>query len=248
MSAATRVSSSSNVQQLARVKCARSDGENGGGSGNVYRDGGTGNVYLDPPSQAVAQQLDAGITEAPTAWAMLEETDDEPELVEWLLNSYRSGEPASLKLLLTGEAVPLEQEEGFPPIIMLETLIKVTKKRRSNYVNHPYDILPEDTVKELLNDWEDDYNAWMNQSSQATFYRLEVPQRREWTQNRFRNFLSRMCSNVDLVRFWLRVPASWMSLRIFKEVFVDGEKEAGKDIKINRAVQAVRYALRNADR
>ena len=261
MSAATRVSSSSNVQQLARVKCARSDGENGGGSGNVYRDGGTGNVYLDPPSQAVAQQLDAGITEAPTAWAMLEETDDEPELVEWLLNSYRSGEPASLKLLLTGEAVPLEQEEGFPPIIMLETLIKVTKKRRSNYVNHPYDILPEDTVKELLNDWEDDYNAWMNQSSQATFYRLEVPQRREWTQNRFRNFLSRMCSNVDLVRFWLRVPASGMSLRIFKEVFVDGDqetstggqyrrikKDVSTEIKMNRAVQAVRYALRNADR
>ena len=52
MLAATRVSSSSNVQQLARVKCARSDGQNGGGTGNVYLDGGTGNVCLDPPSQS----------------------------------------------------------------------------------------------------------------------------------------------------------------------------------------------------
>ena len=247
MLAATRVSSASHVLQLAYVKCARSDGENGGGSGNVYLDGGTGNVYLDPPSQAVVQQADAGITQAPFAWAMLEETDD-PEPVEWLLDSYLSGERASLKLLVTGDAVPLEQDEAFPPIIRLETFIKVTKQRRSNYVNHPYDILSEDTLTELLNDWEDDHTAWMNRSAQRTFYGLKVSQRREWTKNQFRNFIFKMCSNDDLVRFWLRVPASGMSLRIFKEVFVDGEQETSKNIKMNRAVQAVRYALRNADR
>ena len=223
---------------LVGVKCVRSDGENGGGTDKVYR---------DPPNQAVVQQADAGITQAPFAWAMLEETHD-PEPVEWLLDSYLSGERASLKLLVTGDAVPLEQDEAFPPIIRLETFIKVTKQRRSNYVNHPNDILSEDTLTELLNDWKADYTAWMNQSSQRTWYRLKVSQRREWTRTRFRNFFFKMCGNYDLVRFWLRVPASGMSLRIFKEVFVVGGKETSKNIKMNRAVQAVRYALRNADR
>ena len=193
------------------------------------------------------QQPDAGITQAPLVWTMLEETDD-PESVEWVLNSYLWGKLAPLKLLQTGVAVPLEQDETYSASIRLETLIKVTKQRRSNYVNHPNDILSEDTLTELLNDWEDDYTAWMNQSSQRTFYRLEVSQRREWTKNRFRNFIFRLGSNDDLVRFWLRVPASGMSLRIFKEVVVDGEKEIFSFFKMERAVEAVRYALRNADR
>ena len=103
----------------------------------------------------------------------------------------------------------------------------------------------------------EDYTAWMNQSSQATFDRLKVSQRGEWTKKRFRNFilkgqrfkgewfrtrfpnfLFKMCGCYELVLFWLRVPASSMSLRIFKEVFVDGEEET--TIKMNRAVQAVR--------
>ena len=193
------------------------------------------------------QQPDAGITQAPLVWTMLEETD-EPESVEWLLNSYLWGELASLKLLQTGVAVPLEQDETYSASIRLETLIKVTEQRRSNYVRNPNDILPEDTLTELLNDWKADYTAWMNQSSQRIWYGLKVSQRREWTRTRFRNFFFKMCGNYDLVRFWLRVPASWMSLRIFKQMYVDGDPWLSNNTKMKRAVQAVRYALRNADR
>ena len=220
--------------------------ENSGDSGNVYLDGGAGIVYRDSPCQAVVPQAAGGITQAPFAWAMLEESHNS-EAVEWLLDRYGSGELAALKLLWTGEAVPLEQAEAFPPIIMLETFIKVTRQRRFIYVNHPYEILSEDTLTELLNDWEDDHTAWMNRSSQRTFGRLKASARREWTKNQFRNFLRKMCSNDDLVQFWLRVPASGMSLRIFKEAVVDGEQETSKNIKMNRAVEAVRYALRNAE-
>ena len=194
-----------------------------------------------------AQQPDAGTTQAPLVWTMLEETDD-PESVEWMLNSFLWGKLAALKLLQTGVTVPLEQDETYSASIRLETLIKVTEQRRSNYVRNPNDILPEDTVTQLLNDWKKDYTSWMNKSSQRIWYGLKVSERREWTRKRFRNFFFKMCGNYDLVRFWLRVPASGMSLRIFKEVFVDGEQETSKNIKMNRAVQAVRYALRNADR
>ena len=191
------------------------------------------------------QQPDAGITQTPLVWSMLQEID-ELASVEWLLNSYLWGELASLKLLQTGEAVPLEQDETYSASIRLETLIKVTQQRRLNYVWNPNDILPEDTVTRLLNDWKKDYTSWMNKSSQRIWCGLRKDERREWTRKRFRVFFFKMCGNYDLVRFWLRVPASGMSLRIFKDVFVDGH--GSSDIKMQKAVQAVRYALRNADR
>ena len=192
-----------------------------------------------------AQQPDAETTQAPLVWTMLAETDHR-ESVEWLLNCCLYGKLASLKLLQTGVTVPLEQDETYSASIRLETLIKVTEQRRSNYVRNPNDILPEDTVTKLLNDWKGDYTAWMNQSSQRAWYRLKVSQRHEFERKRFRNFLFKMCGNYDLVRFWLRVPASWMSLRIFKEVFVDGQEET--TIKMNRAVEAVRNAVIDAER
>ena len=55
-----------------------------------------------------------------------------------------------------------------------------------------------------------------------------------------------VCPFYDLVRFWLRVQASGMSLRIFKEVFVAGEEET--EIKMRRAVEAVRDPVRDAER
>ena len=171
---------------------------------------------------------------------MLEETDA-PESVEWLLNSYLFGDLASLKLLQTGEAVPLEQDEAHSASIRLETLIKVTEQRRSTWIRKPNDILPERTFKKLLDEWKADYKAWMNLSSQDEWHRTKRSKRHEFERKRFRNFLFKMCGCYELVLFWLRVPASWMSLRIFKEVFIDGEEET--TIKMNRAVQAVRDAL-----
>ena len=193
------------------------------------------------------QQPDAGITQAPVVWTMLEETDD-PESVEWLLNSYLWGELAALKLLPTGVAVPLEHEETYSASIRVQTLINVISQRRSYYESNPNAILAEHTVTRLLNDWKRDYTAWMNEAGQRTWYGLRVSQRREWTRTRFRTFLFQMCGNYDLIRFWVRVPVSWMSLRIFKRVFVNGEQETSKEIKMSRAVQAVRNALSNADR
>ena len=158
-----------------------------------------------------------------------------------MLEIYLFGKLSALKLLQTGEAVPLEQEEPQSASIRLETLIKVTEQRRSKWIQKPNDILPEEMLKSILDEWKADYKAWMNLASQDAWYRVQGSDH-VWLRTRFRNFLFKMCGCQDLVLFWLRVPASAMSLRIFKEVFVDGEEEA--TIKMNRAVQAVRDWLR----
>ena len=180
-------------------------------------------------------------------WTMLEETED-LNSVEWLLNKCLFGKLAPLKLLQSGVTVPLEDGERQSACSRLETAIKVTVQRRSRYVQNPDDILSEDTVGKLLKQWKDDYRSWMNQASQRDWYRLEVEERHVFERTRFRVFLWKMCGHYDLVRFWLRVPASWMSLRIFKQVYVDGDPWTSDNTKMKRAVQAVRYSLTNAAR
>ena len=186
------------------------------------------------------EQPAVAITQAPSAWAILEGFDA-LESVQWLLDTYLFGKLAALKLLQTGEAVPLEQEEAHSASIRLETLIKVTEQRRKKWIRTPNEILSETTFKALYDEWKYEYKAWMNLSSQYAWYRVKGSGH-VWLRTRFRNFLFKMCGCQDLVLFWLRVPASAMSLRIFKEVFVDGEEET--TIKMNRAVQAVRDWLR----
>ena len=91
-------------------------------------------------------------------------------IIQWLLEELRWGnmEPMPMKLLQTGETIPVEEgEEQQPAHIRLETLIKVTEQRRSKWIKKPNDILPEQTLKLLLDEWKADYKAWMNPSSQA---------------------------------------------------------------------------------
>ena len=164
------------------------------------------------------QQSDAGITQAPSVWRMLEETDD-PASVEWLLEKCLWGNLGSLKLLQTGVVVPLEQEEQYSASIRLEMLIKLTQQRRSRYVDNPNDILPEDKVTELLNHWKEDYTTWMTESAQRGWYDAPPRKQHDYIRTRWRNFLWKMCGHYYLVVFWLYVPASWRTLRIFKQIF-----------------------------
>jgi len=124
-------------------------------------------------------------------------------------------------------------------------VIKLTEQRRSKWIQKPNDILPEEILKSLLDEWKADYKAWMNQSSQDEWYRALHSKRREFERKRFRNFLFKMCGCYDLVIFWLRVQASWTSLRIFREAFDEetiGVRQEEAKIKMNRAVEAVRDA------
>ena len=206
-------------------------------------------VRLDPhtmvPCIDNVQQPDTGITHAPSVWTMIEETND-PAAVEWLLEKCLQGQLGTLKLLQTGVVVPLEHEEQYSASIRLEMLIKITQQRRSRYYDHPNDILPEDTVTDLLNEWKEDYSSWMTESSQRGWWAAPHRERHEYTRKQFDTFLWRMCGHYYLVVFWLYVPASWRSLRIFMQIFVDGNEETSNEIKLQKAVWAARSALRNA--
>ena len=159
------------------------------------------------------EQPAVAITQAPTVWAWLEEPPAEDAL-QWLLDNFLFGSLASLKLLQTGKTIPLEEEEEQPAHIRLETLIKLTEQKRSKWIQNTNDILPDETLKLLLDEWKDDYESWMNQKTQDEWRRLQRSNRREWTSVRFGNFLFKICGFYHLVIFWLYVHASPTTLSI----------------------------------
>ena len=169
------------------------------------------------------EQSVGAITQAPLVWALLEEPAAS-YATQWLLDKFLCGNLASLKLLQTGETIPLEEEEEQPAHIRLETLIKLTEQKRSKWIQHTNDILPHDTIKLILDEWKDDYESWMNQKTQDEWRRLQRSNRREWTSVRFGNFLFKICGFYHLVIFWLYVHAASTSLNIFRKVFLRREE------------------------
>jgi len=213
--------------------------------------------HASPLFGSSAEQPDAAITQAPSVWELLEEegTYDEDEGTDdlsWLLVEYLWGEPHDthpmtlVKLLRTGQTIPLERGEPQSPHLRLETVLKLTEWRRSRWVDKPTDILSEETLRNLLEEWENDYETWMCQSSQAEWHRTPPAERRGYERNRFQNFLFKILGSYDLIIFWLRVPASWLSLRIFRLHFQMTETAfctySGLSTRINEAVDAFRDA------
>ena len=190
------------------------------------------------------EQSVGAITQAPLVWALLEEPPAS-YATQWLLDEFLYGKLTSLKLLQTGETIPLEEEEEQPAHIRLQTLIKLTEQKRSKWIQKPNDILSLATLKLLYDEWKNDWRAWMNQSSQDEWYQKPLSERREFTKSRFRNFLFKICGCYHLVIFWLRVQASPSSLCIFKQVFDEertGVRKEEGNAKLNRAVALVRDA------
>ena len=175
-------------------------------------------------------------------WALLDQPPANDAL-QWLLEKFLFGSLASLKLLQTGETVPLEQEEEQPPHIRLQTLINLTEQKRSNWIINTNDILPDATFKLLYDNWKDDYESWMNESAQNQWWSVPEKKKKEWTRSLFRNFLFKIVGSYQLVVFWLYVKASWSSLCIFKQVFAEeesGAKEEKAKDRIQRAIRLVR--------
>ena len=73
------------------------------------------NSVEQPVSNSVEQPALA-ITQSPLVWALLEEHPDN-DAIQWLLDKILWGEKlTSLKLLQTGETIPLEEEEEEQPV------------------------------------------------------------------------------------------------------------------------------------
>ena len=202
------------------------------------------------PAGSVEQPARA-ITQAPKVWALLEQTendDEQSEAMKWLLFTYlwSGGTLTSLKLLPTSETIPLDDEKPEPAHLRLETAIRLTEQRRSNYIEKPSDVLSEATPKTIIADWKGEYRTWMNASSQAQWWKTPANKRHDFVHARFRNFLFKICGCVEIVKFWLRVHASSATLCIFKSIFCDERSGASTETntdKVNGAVKQVQRSL-----
>ena len=91
--------------------------------------------------------------------------------VQWLTDNFMHENLPTLKLLQTGETVPLKPNETQLPIFRLETIMRLTKQRRSKWIQCPNDVLTVDSLRQAFNDWKDDYKTWMDPWSQSQLWR-----------------------------------------------------------------------------
>ena len=97
--------------------------------------------------------------------------------VQWLTDQFMHEDLPTLKLIQTGETVPLKPNETQLPIFRLETIMRLTQERRSKWIQCPNDVLTVDRLKQALNDWKDDYKTWMDAGSQIKLHRM--PQKKK---------------------------------------------------------------------
>ena len=177
------------------------------------------------------------ITQTPSLWDLVEH-DPTARAVQWLLDQCLWGEIGRLKLLHSGQTIPLESDEIQPPNIRIETLIHVTQDRRQRYISHSDEVLGDNTTKKLLDEWKADYRAWMNQDTQQRWWAAGTQQQRHQLERKsFRSFLFHMCGCRELVLFWLRVKPCWPSLCIFHDLLKSDFRATNQE-RINAAVEA----------
>ena len=196
---------------------------------------------LQLENSSVAQPA-AAITQTPSVWSLLEPAEDtngSDGAVQWLLTKCFHGKLGSLKLLQTGEVIPLENGEFQPPNMRLETLIVLTQERRRRWIRCDEEIMPLRKLQKLLRQWRLDKRSWMSEAGQADWHKHSAECQHHLLRSRFRAFLFHMCGCYELVIFWLRVKPSWHSLCIFYDVFAQ-ESEHSRRQKLEMAVEKAR--------
>lgn len=189
---------------------------------------------------------DTTMTNAPDVWTMLEHADEDDEgidietVIEWLCSNCLQGDIAHCRLEKNGTLTQLEDSEEQMPHLRLQTIIDLTRQKRQPYDRSSDQVLEDEQVQTIISDWKTNHSAWMNETAQSD--RVQSKKRKSWhhrKRDRFRTFLYQMAGCYELVIFWLYVPASWRTLRIFYSIYAE-ESTLSKTKRCRMAVNSVR--------
>ena len=177
------------------------------------------------PDITCEAQPGVAATQTPYFWQLFQK---DTETVIWLEKTYMHGSIGSMKLLQTGEAVPIDEAEKQSTSSRVETLIKITEYLRGPYLNSPDDVLSEKVLCNILRKWKNDYTTWMESTSQQNLEAIiqginnktaSYAQYKRFLRKRFRPMIFQMCGSYELVLFWIRVRACSRTLLVFKDIF-----------------------------
>ena len=125
----------------------------------------------------------------------------------------------------------------------LKAVMQVTQRRRQRWIESPDDFLSEGAVKQILDEWQADWPAWMSESSQDLWLcRYPRESARRYATKRFRAYLFYLCGCSELIKFWLRVKPCWQSLCIFHMTYTAKPEKTKKD-KLELAVAVSLFCL-----
>jgi len=99
----------------------------------------------------------------------------------------------------------------------LEELILETRAHRAPHCRHSDDdILEEDTLKDILDDWKDNYQQWMRPETLDQSRTLAPQKWHQRIRTAFRSHLFQIVGSFEMVVFFIVAPFSNENLLVFR--------------------------------
>ena len=116
----------------------------------------------------------------------------------------------------------------------LEELILETRAHRAPHCRHSADdILEEDTLKDILDDWKDNYQQWMRPETLDQSRTLAPQKWHQALRKAFRTHLFQIVGSYEMIVFFIFAPFSNDHLMVFRNFSQEVASEEMPDTERN---------------
>ena len=134
-----------------------------------------------------------------------------------------------------------QQDRLYTEAEKLEQLISETQAQREIHCNNPaQDIVDEDKLKDILDDWKYNYEHWMHPETLNETWHMTRQQWHVFLRRAFRSHLFHITGSYEMTIFFLVAPFNNENLKTFR--YFDGNLEKSKDY-VRRAAQRQRNTV-----
>jgi hypothetical protein len=157
----------------------------------------------------------APTTACPNVASLLESVSTES--LDWLVENFLWGHVSKYVLSCDGTLAYFDDHGRVSADVKLELLIKLTRERREHFCTNPdMDILTEDQLKIVLNDWKNDFGQWMHPQTLQLSHSSTPQQWHQTLRKSFRSFLFHLIGCYEMSIFFLVAPFTPDTLDLFQ--------------------------------
>ena len=146
--------------------------------------------------------------------------------LDWLTETYLWDKLA--KYGRSDDGYTRQQDRVYTAAEKLEQLISETQAQREIHCNNPaQDIVDEDKLKDILDDWKYNYEHWMYPETLNETWHMTRQQWHVFLRKAFRSHLFHITGSCEMVIFFIVAPFNNENLKTFR--YFDGNLEKSKD-------------------
>ena len=172
-------------------------------------------------------------------------TEADYDMLDWLYDTFLYGK---LGKYVLGECFRIVYDANATPspLTKLEILLRITQVRRETVLGQGTGskdmILSNAQMKELLDQWKQEYWTWMHQNTQDQWHGTSRQQWHQIQRRAFRTHLWEIIGCYEMTLVFLHAPCNRKNLTIFKNEWrAWTEEETGEEF-VKNVIEAIRTA------